>query len=475
MDESSDIEVSEDKKPSFKERLKTADFWKGISTVIGAILVNLVAGSIFGVCTLVVYQISYIKRKDPSNFITIDHMAFYYPFEIIFQCISSFLSGFFEKKFGLQLTNLLGFSILGLGYFIMFLSENFFMDILSMIVCGIGTGIIHYPSTKNACLWFMDNSGFVIGIIETTLSLGSFFFSLLGEAIINYDEIPSREDDLYDLDVAQNMKTFLAVQIMCVFGVLAISYLLMFIKEEEEEIISRRNTISTYSLSKKVDYTKKLKAAFKSKKLLLFAIITIFSAQGPSIMFTLYRGIGEYKKIDTGTLQLIGSLNFIFECLSGVIIGIFCDWVNLKILLLIIGGVSTGLVSTYCLSFTNNTAFFWYTNLVSFAFGATFPFNDCFLMKIFGIGIYIELLGYVSFLTNLVVCAFSPLAYFVETGLEVKDNAYWILFSIFGGLNFIAFIITFFIESEPYDYEEGIILLDDKMDNDNSNYSESEK
>ena len=75
-------------KPSFRERIKTVEFWKGISTVFGAILVNLIAGSVFGLCTLVVYQISYIKGIDKDNFITIDHMAFYYPFEVIFQCLS---------------------------------------------------------------------------------------------------------------------------------------------------------------------------------------------------------------------------------------------------------------------------------------------------------------------------------------------------------------------------------------------------
>ena len=109
---------------------RTANLLKGLSTVLGAILVNLVVGSIFGLCTLSVYEVSYIKGKYKDNFITIDHLAFYYPFEVIFQTISSFLSGMIDKKLGLHLTNLIGFTILGLGYFTMYLSENFFIDIL---------------------------------------------------------------------------------------------------------------------------------------------------------------------------------------------------------------------------------------------------------------------------------------------------------------------------------------------------------
>ena len=145
-------EIIETPNGGFLEMIKTLDFWKGISTVIGAILVNLLSGSIFGLCTLDVYEISYIKGIDPNNFISIDHLAFYYPSEVIFQCLSSFLSGIIETKIGLHLTNLLGCSILGLCYFIMFLSKNFFIDILSMIISGIATGIIYYPSKKNACL-----------------------------------------------------------------------------------------------------------------------------------------------------------------------------------------------------------------------------------------------------------------------------------------------------------------------------------
>ena len=488
---------TEKEKPSFRERIKTVEFWKGISTVFGAILVNLIAGSVFGLCTLVVYQISYIKGIDENNFITIDHMAFYYPFEVIFQCLSSFASGIIEKKIGLHFTNLLGFSILGVGYFIMYLSENFFIDILSMIVCGIGTGIIYYPSTKNACLWFMDHAGLVIGIIETVISLGSFLFSTVGEYIINNDEVQSGDNDLYDLKVAKNIKTYLIVQIISVFGVLLLSFLFMFTKKEEEESSIKENVekikpiemrpetpetdgegnleaglinkdcSSTTSMSKEELYKKKLKVALKSKRLILYAIISILTAQGPAMMFSLYRGIGEYKKIETKILQLSGSLSFIFECLSGVVTGVLCDYVNLKILFLIIGGISTALISTFCFSFSNGYLFFWSINIESFVNGAVFPFNDCYMMKVFGADMYIELLGYCTFLTNFFVVALSPLAYFIETGLEEKDNAYWILFSIFGAMNFMAFALSFFINTEPFNYEERIGQLSNKIEEKN--------
>ena len=473
----------------------TANLLKGLSTVFGAILVNLVVGSIFALCTLSVYEVSYIKGKYKDNFITIDHLAFYYPFEVIFQTISSFLSGMIDKKLGLHLTNLIGFTILGLGYFTMYLSENFFIDILSMILGGIGTGIIYYPSTKNACLWFIKHNGIVIGIIETMISLGSFTFALIGEYIINPKEVKShKEDQLYDLEIGEKIKIYLLMDIACVIIVYIFSIFLIYTKKEKEtniqnnknlEMTSKQNSqdglfvyegdtieeesdSSLHNKEKKTaenkNFKKMIKVAIKSKRLIIYAIISIFACQGPSMVFTLYRGIGEYYKIDTGTLQNIGSYNFIFECLSGIVVGVLCDYVNLKFILLTIGIANTTLIYTYCLTFRNDYAFFWSTNLQSFFNGGLFPFNDCYLMKVFGTDIYIELIGYISFVTSLFVIVLSPLAYLIESNLEAKDNAFWILFIVFGTLNLVSLVLSLFINAEPFDYDERLGLVKDKTE-----------
>ena len=47
---------------TFISRFKDTYFRKGVSTFIGAILINILAGAIYSLCTLAVYEISYIKR-----------------------------------------------------------------------------------------------------------------------------------------------------------------------------------------------------------------------------------------------------------------------------------------------------------------------------------------------------------------------------------------------------------------------------
>ena len=180
-----------------------------------------------------VYEISYIKAKGGS--ITIDHLTFYYPIEIIFQCVSAFFSGNIYTKFGLHITNLIGTTVLTLGYFTMFISSSLFLDLLAMIIGGIGTGIIFYPSTTNAYEWFKDNTGVIVGVMETMISFGSFFFAFIGEKIINNDEIPSNNtDNLYDFQIGKRIKLYLVIQMIALVSAFIISYFLMHVKVEED-------------------------------------------------------------------------------------------------------------------------------------------------------------------------------------------------------------------------------------------------
>ena len=217
----------ESKNQGCLSKLKNKQFLKGISTVLGACIINFLIGEIFSLLTLVVYEISYIKKKDSS--ISIDHLTFYYPIEIFFQCFFSFVSGYIDKQFGLHITNLIGTITLIFGHFIMYFSSSLFHDIISIIFAGSGIGIIYYPSTTNACEWFGGHNGFIIGIIETMISLGSVYFSYIGEYIINKKKIKSHYDDnLYDFEIGKKMKEYLKFLIIFSICVFIISYIIIF-------------------------------------------------------------------------------------------------------------------------------------------------------------------------------------------------------------------------------------------------------
>jgi MFS family permease len=241
---------------SFCMQWKLDSFRKGFSSVIGAIIMNFFNGAIYSLCTLAVYQISYIKAKGGS--IEIENLTYYYPIELLFQCISAFISGIIYKTFGLHATNLLGVATLIIGYYLMYLSNHFALDVLSMILGGIGTGIILYPSTTNAYEWFPSNNGLIVGIMETMISFGSFFWSFIGEKIINYDEeISDEETNLYSMEIAIKIKLYLIIQIIGWLVAYILQFLLTYerknynpeiqidIKSEEGHLFSKKSDTDT--------------------------------------------------------------------------------------------------------------------------------------------------------------------------------------------------------------------------------------
>ena len=542
---------------------------KGISTLIGAGCINFLIGAIFSICTLAIYEISYVKAKGGS--IEIENITFYYPIELFFQCISSFLSGYIYKRLGLHLTNLLGVIILSSGYYLMYISTSLAFDLISMALGGMGTGIIFYPSTTNAYEWFSDHNGLIVGIMETMISFGSFFFSFIGERIINKNERESNdENNLYDIEIAEKMKYYLLVLIICLISAFIISFLLMFkkkssydnlvpnygfIKKEKQnkngipiinsnivlnnkkesknenlkEISSddkkdKNNSINEQDLDEekegnkhkkeesntefkkeeKENNTKKkdlietskdennnknskhikedkiiepylkrnineidddnnddknsmlFKIALKSIRLKLFCAIVILQAPVSNMAFTLYREIGEYTGIDTKYLQLIGSYYFIFECLSAFIFGILSDYIKLKYLLLFINIIGTLTGYIYCFTFKNSLIFFLAQNFISFTFGGYYSIKDCYLLKVFGNKIYIELSSFVSLMDAFAINILTPLTYFILSKFDDKDKAYWTLFISFGTMNLIGLILNLFLKENRINLNERI-------------------
>ena len=243
---------------SFCFQWKRESFRKGFSTLIGAIIINFFSGAIYSLCTLAIYQISYIKAKGGS--ISIEHLTFYYPIELVFQSLSAFGSGIIYKKMGLHATNLIGVTILIIGYYIMYLSNHLALDMLSIILGGIGTGIILYPSTTNSYEWFPLNNGIIVGIMETMISFGSFFWTFFGEKLIKSEEIASDEEtNLYSMDIAIKIKIYLIIQIISLLVAFILSFILMYerknynaeiqidIKSEDGDLLSKPTNIDSDS------------------------------------------------------------------------------------------------------------------------------------------------------------------------------------------------------------------------------------
>ena len=495
-------------------KLKDRYFLKGLSTLIGASLINFLAGSIFSMCQLVIYEISYIHHFNAKSKISTVKEAFYYPVEVFFQCLASIFSGLLYKMVGLHYTNLIGVGILCIGYLIIFLSNSFTFDMFGMIFGGIGTGIIYYPSTANACEWFMDNNGIVIGIIETMISLGSFFFNLIGEKVINPKQERSEEKSkLYSREIGKNFKTFTLYLLTFSIILYILSTLLMFTKRKNSSkqininlLLSDDNENENENENKKesdevkkssendeinqLDFIKRniniknvyielknmVNKAMKSKKFIIFLFIAVLESPVPSMIFALYREMGENEKIQQLFLISIGPINFIFECVGGFAFGVLCDYVKKQYLLLFILGFNALTSFIYCVTFKNDITFFLATNFVSFTSGGFYSVKDCFILGVFGVEIYVELIALVNFCVALIIIGLTPLASILDD--KKKQAGYWTIFSILGILTLIGFVLCFYVKENIYTFDKIIDYDDennDNNDNDKDNDNDNDK
>jgi hypothetical protein len=324
----------------------------------------------------------------------------------------------------------------------------------------------------------------------------------MGEKITNPDQKESvttkdKDDKLYEKDIADRFKTYIIWLIVSVIILYGLSFAMTFKKtkeifrdtsnvtvgllsmENENEIENENineqnqehfnekqlglisNTVEHEKVKK--DFKKMLFAAIKSKALILFILIVILESPLPSLIFSLNRSIGEIKGINQYFLSSLGPVNFLFECIGGLIIGILCDFVSKRNLLLFNFGGNSIIAIFYCVTFASGFWFFLFTNLSSFISGGFYSFKDYYLITIFGVDLYVELMACVNLLASIVIIALTPLSYSLQYNANIKSDApYWILFSICGILSLIGLILSLYIQEEPINFDD--LIKDDDDD-----------
>ena len=96
------------------------------------------------------------------------------------------------------------------------------------VLYGLGIGMGYYPILKTTWKYFPEKKGFLTGLILCVFGLCPFVFTSVADAVINGEGKPTREDGLFEPDIAENMKDFSLIMVitMAVCGIL--SQLLMF-------------------------------------------------------------------------------------------------------------------------------------------------------------------------------------------------------------------------------------------------------
>ena len=467
----------------------------GILCVIGSSIIRFIFPSLFSFHTLCIYQVSYIKRNGGDA--EVIYTMFYYPVTILFQSIFGLFAGIIFAKVGVHWSNLIGTAIFLLAGFIMYISNRFFLDMISSSLFGIAVSIVAFPTYINACNYFMNNIGLVSGIIETSMALGTTFFTTIGEEMINPERIPSDPiDHLYNEEIAKRVKTYILLQIFTALGAFIVCEIMtktydkdnkekcsikflfrideiksLCSKKKEQNLINE-GTENIQSIARdnsdlkkdenEEDSTKKKKKTRKEKiimslkswKFWRYNLISLSCSPIGNTIFSLYRSIGETYQIDQNVLQLLGTLSFITQFIFSFVFGVLCDYVNFRVLMFISNIFGTIVGVMYYYSFHYSIFFLILTLLLSVQSAAYVSLRDYHLMKVFGQEIYIDLSGVINLTSGIFVIILSAIVYFIETFVEDKDLAYTTIFPVFGVINFVGVILGYFLDNNPIDYGE---------------------
>lgn len=223
-------------------RLSLSKRAKGIFSVISAVIINIICGSLYSWSGINGYYISYLKYSD-SPTIEIKDGYFFMPI-ITFttMCFSPLVTIINEKK-GIKIISLISIILILITNIALYYSKNISCVYGCMICYGIINAMNYMPVIKNCLLYFPNKKGLINGLILFGYGTSSLIYNSIADYLINpeFRKI-NPSTGFFDKDITNNMKKYL--KFFNLFnGIMSlISYFLLFeYKINDKEIKNTKN------------------------------------------------------------------------------------------------------------------------------------------------------------------------------------------------------------------------------------------
>jgi MFS family permease len=487
------IETQKKITPSFPK-------YKGISSLIGAILQRILMASFLPFGSLYVYLVSYLHETDTN--LTLQYGYFLFSFFSVLNVVTSSIGGFLEHRIGLKQTIFIGNLLVLIGFISLYFSNNIFLDYGLFGLFGIGIGISFSLPTKNICLYYYDKKGLFLGLLALVTSITGFIVNYISEKIINPDSTET-VGDFYPKSVSEKIFNYILFQMILSFVVLICSLFLIYPfeykiqkKDLPDILITNESKNNSSNSSMNVELTNTtspndniennnnnnneneddniekiineineenneyisyshVKIALKSIRLWRLFFIGLTISPLSSIIRVTYRPIGIKKNIVTQKLQFIGYSGFLVNCFFSPLFGYLSDKIQYKHVYCVITFLSGVLGISYFYSFSIPNLYVFLTLFNSVIFISTKSFNPIHVMKTFGMKHYVEINGIINISSGIIEPLSSVFAFFIEKQFtdDNRDKGYKIIFISTGVLCFIGMILSFF-EDEKKEYEK---------------------
>ena len=384
---------------------------KGICSVISAIFINLIIGSIFTFPNIISYYEIYAERKFTKN-----QLYFVAPSGIfVFNALSS-VTGILDDKFGTRILNI-ACSILLLGsHLLIYFFKIYAVLIIAYIIFGIANSLTYFQSLKNCWKYFPEQKGLISGIVLSCFGLGAFVFTSIADGVIKSNEKEVNKDE----DIINGFKKYLIIVIICIGFAGTLSSILSFPYKKADQYIAglsllpdedkenqnpkeEKNNSEEGKMEEKKE-EKTLKETILSKDFALCLIMSLFTLIFGFLLTNTYRSFGEISFINNKNpadqnekmIKNLKALSKVFTLLNTfgrILWGFIADRVRFKILYPIICIVQIICGATIYFSAGNIVAYFIVTNVGILSFAGHIVLFPNLIHTKFGVDKSVYLLG----------------------------------------------------------------------------------
>jgi OFA family oxalate/formate antiporter-like MFS transporter len=207
---------------------------KGISSVLSAIIINIVCGSLYSWSGINGYYISYLKNTDSPN-VEIKDGYFFMPIITFTSMCFSPLVALIDEKIGAKYVSLISTIIIIITNIFLYHSTNIFYIYGYMVLYGLFNSMNYMPLIKNCLFYFPNKKGLINGFILFGYGTSSLIYNSIADYLINpsFKQIDSNTG-FFDKEISNNVKKYLMFfnlfnGILSVFG-----FLILFEYKENE-------------------------------------------------------------------------------------------------------------------------------------------------------------------------------------------------------------------------------------------------
>ena len=214
---------------------------KGVLSIISAIIINIICGSLYSWPGINGYYISYLKYSDSPS-IEIKDGYFFMPL-ITFStmCFSPLITIINEKK-GIKIISLISTILIILTNLALYYSTNIYSVYGCMVLYGIINAMNYMPIIKNCLLYFPHKKGLINGLVLFGYGTSSLIYNSIADYLINPDfHQINPSTGFFDKEISK--KVIIYLKFFNIFNgiVSIISFLILFEYKKNDDTDNKDN------------------------------------------------------------------------------------------------------------------------------------------------------------------------------------------------------------------------------------------